>query len=196
MPQLLLSREHTTQCATCFDPRRLRFNLLLAESGFSHRTLFLLPGLVTFFTFLKPSPRLSSQLCLCEEIAAGSRESRRARLVDKRFCERRELLGVVGEGLLFFLFLSVTTFPYRRKFLKITPTRRWGRLLGRVDNVTLLSEKWSENRLIILRNTAFSDSKEVVFPGTRADIIFLLVDFVVKKAFLWTVFNLVRSVAA
>lgn len=100
-------RKNVTSVLT---PGGLLFHAPWAERGFPNRMPFLLPGSMTVVALLEPSLRPLLRLRLLGGVAGGSPRSRRAGLVDPRLFVLRESARVVGRGLLFFLFLSVTIY--------------------------------------------------------------------------------------
>lgn len=95
------------------------FQVRCAERCFSTRTVFSLPGSLKAVTVFKASPRPLSQNFLGEAVTDGSQKSTGVLSVDTPVFKRRELFGVLGERLLYFLFPSVTTFTGSKRYLEI-----------------------------------------------------------------------------
>lgn len=86
-----------------------------AKRRFWNRSVFSLLRSVTAVILSKPSPRPPLRLFLGREEAGGSWKSRRADLVSTRLFKRPESAGVIGEGLLSFLFTSVINLRWDRE---------------------------------------------------------------------------------
>lgn len=93
-------------------------------------------------------------------------------------------------------FSSVTYSSRDGNYVDTEPTRDWETLVPRAVNVSLLYKNSSENRLVLLRKTPFTESEEFFARGTRAVRKFSIIDSLAKMAFLWPTFKLSRLAVA
>lgn len=91
---------------------------------------------------------------------------------------------VIAGALLFFHFRSVSAWCRGRKCLDITLKKCWERPSTRAANVSFFSEKSHQKKLVVLKNTPFTESDEVLVFGTWAYQNFSNFDLLAGMAFL------------
>lgn len=151
---------------------------------------------MTVFTLFELFLRPCLRLCLYGGVVKSSRKSKRADLADTSLVKRRELVGVIAGGPVFFLIYTVILSCESRKRVDTTLLGLWKRSLSQTGNILLPSQGFRENRLLVLRSIVFTDNEGILVRNISADGNSSNAYSLAITVFLETVLNFSRSATA